>query len=234
MKKVKLFLLLCLLGGVPLSALANDTLTYDRINLDVTASEKIDNDTLTAILYFQRQGRNSADVADKVNQVISWGLERARQEQNVKIQTLDYQTQPLYENGKLSGIWQVRQSFRLESKSVASLSALLGELQEKLAIQHIGYQLSVDKRRQAEDALTQTVIARFKQKAELVARQFNANDFRIVSLNISSSGSRGRPMPMMRAMGGVMESSIASAPALEAGEQTVQVGINGVIELVRE
>ncbi|MCF6324100.1 MAG: SIMPL domain-containing protein [Gammaproteobacteria bacterium] len=234
MKKAKMLLLLFLLNYVPLSAVADDTLTYDRISLDVTASEEIDNDTLTAILYFQRQGRNSADVADKVNQMITWGVERARQEQNVKVKTLDYQTQPLYQNGKLSGIWQVRQSFRLESKDVTRLSTLLEELQEKLAIQHIGYQLSADKRRQAEDTLTKTVIARFKQKARLVAQQFNANDFRIVSLNISSSGFRGRPMPMMRAMGGMLESDIASAPVLEAGEQTVQVGINGVIELMRE
>ncbi|VAW85490.1 hypothetical protein MNBD_GAMMA17-1905 [hydrothermal vent metagenome] len=234
MQKTKMFLLLFLLGSVPLSVVADDSLTYDRISLDVTASKEIDNDTLTAILYFQRQGRNSADVADKVNQVIAWGVERARQVQNVKVETLDYQTQPLYQNGKLSGIWQVRQSFRLKSKDATTLSTLLGELQEKLVIQHIEYQLSADKRRQAEDALTRTVIARFKQKAGLVAQQFNTNDFRIVSLNISSSGFRGRLVPMMRAMDGMMESKMASAPVLEAGEQTVQIGINGVIELVRE
>ncbi len=233
MQKTKLFLLLFLPFMAPLAGVADDRLSYDRISLNVTASDEVDNDTLTAILYYQRQGRNTSEVADKVNQVIGWGVERAKQEPDVKIQTLDYQTHPVYQNGKLTGIWRVRQSIRLQSKDVAGLSALLGDLQEKLAIQHIGYQLSADKRRQVEDELTKTAITRFKQKAGLVAQQFDANDFRIVSLNISSSGSRDRPMLMMRAMD-VMESKMAAAPALEAGEQTIRIGIDGVIELVRE
>ncbi len=233
MQKTKLFLLLFLLGCVPLPGVADDQLTYDRISLSVTASDKADNDTLTAILYSRRQGRNTSEVADKVNQMISWGVARVKQEPDVKVQTLDYQTHPVYQDGKLTGTWRVRQSIRLESKNAALLSSLLGELQEKLAIQHIGYQLSADKRRQVEDGLTETAITRFKQKAGLVARQFDANDFRIVSLSISSSGLRGRPMPMMRTMD-TMESKMAAAPALEAGEQTVQIEINGVIELVRE
>ncbi len=233
MRKTKLFLLLFLLACVPLVGSADDKLTYDRVSLNVTASDEVENDTLTAILYYQRQGRNTSEVADKVNQVIGWGVERAKQEPDVKIQTLDYQTHPVYQNGKLTGIWRVRQSIRVQSKDVTKLSTLLGDLQEKLAIQHIGYQLSADKRRQVEDELTKTVITRFKQKAGLVAQQLDANDFRIVSLNISSSGSRGRPMPMMRAMD-VMESKMAATPALEAGEQTVQIGVSGVIELIRE
>ena len=233
MQKTKLFLLAFLLLCVPLSGSADDRLTYDRISLNVTASDEVDNDTLVAILYYQRQGRNTSEVADKVNQVIGWGVERAKQEPDVKIQTLDYQTHPVYQNGKLTGIWRVRQSIRLQSKDVTRLSALLGDLQEKLAIQHIGYQLSADKRRQLEDELTKTAIMRLKQKAGLVAQQFDANNFRIVSLNISTSGSRGGPVPMMRAMD-MMESKMAAAPVLEAGEQTVQIGISGVIELVRE
>ncbi len=233
MQKTKLFLLLLLPLMAPLVGVADDRLSYDRISLNVIASEEVDNDTLTAILYYQRQGRNTSEVADRVNQVVGWGVERAKQEPDVKIQTLDYQTHPVYQNGKLTGIWRVRQSIRLQSKDVAGLSTLLGDLQEKLAIQHIGYQLSADKRRQVEDELTKTAITRFKQKAGLVAQQFDANDFRIVSLNISSSGSGGRPMPMMRAMD-VMESKMAAAPALEAGEQMVRIGIDGVIELVRE
>lgn len=229
--KMLLFLLCC----APLTVVvADDVLTYDRVSLAVAASEEVDNDTLTAILYYQRQGRNTADVANKVNEVISWGVGRVKQEQSVKIQTLDYQTHPVYQDGKLSGIWRVRQSFRLESKDVDSLSSLLGELQEKLAIQHIGYQLSADKRRETEDGLIKTAITRFRQKAELVSGQLGSSDFRIVSLNLSSSDSRGRPVPVMYARDGMMESKIASAPAIESGEQTVRVGVNGVIELVRE
>ena len=233
MKQAGLIAALLLLGCLPLTLAAEDTAGYDRITLGADASDEIDNDTLVAILYFQRRGRDTAQVADMVNQTISWGIERAREESGVKIQTLDYQTSPVYQNGKLTGIWRVRQSLRLESRDAALLSGLLGELQKKLAIQHIGYRLSEEGRRQAEERLTKTAIARFKQKAGLVAQQFDARDYRIVSINISSAGSRGRPVPMRYAMDG-MEAKMASAPPLEAGEQTVRIGISGVIELMRE
>jgi len=228
------FMVLLFLGYLPLMAFAEEgSSTYDRVSLGVSAGREVENDTLVALLYYQRQGRNTAEVADRVNRAIAWGVEQARQVEGVKIQTLDYQTYPVYEDGKLTGIWRVRQSLRLESRRVSTLSQLLGELQEKLAIQHIGYRLSDERRREAEDALTERAISRFRHKAMLVAQQFGASDFRIVSINISSSGSHGRPMPMMRVMG-AMESKTAAAPVLEAGEQRVQVGIDGVVELVRE
>ncbi len=226
-------LLALLLGCLPLAAVATAE-SYDRITLAVTASDQVDNDTLVALLYYQSQGRDTAQVAERLNRAIAWGLERSRRESGIKVQTLDYQTSPVYENGKLTGIWRVRQSLRLESRDTTLLSGLLGELQEKLAIQHIGYRLSDDSRRRAEDGLIRTAIARFKQKAQLVAEQFEAADYRIVSLDISSSGTPVRPLAMRYAMDGVQQARMASAPELEAGEQRVSIGISGVIELVRE
>ncbi len=234
MRKTKTFLLFFLLGCTAPTVVADDALTYDRISLSVSASEEVNNDTLTATLYYQGQGRSAVKVAEKVNQMIAWGVTRAKKEQDIKVRTLDYQTHPIYQNGKLTGIWQVRQAFRLESRDAAKLSLLLGDLQEKLTIQHIGYQLSVEKRRQAEDGLTETVIRRFKQKAKLIAQQFGVNDFRIVSLNLSSSGNRGPMMSRMRSMDGIESAMAAAPPTLEAGEQLVHLGVHGVIELVRE
>ncbi|HFC52992.1 MAG TPA: DUF541 domain-containing protein [Gammaproteobacteria bacterium] len=227
---IALLLLYCFSSGLA----ADDASSYDRVSLGAEASEEIANDTLVAILYLQQQGRNAAQVAERVNQAIAWGIERARERAaGIKIQTLGYQTSPVYQNGKLTGIWRIRQSLRLESKDSALLSELLGELQERLAIQHIGYQLSEESRGQAEQRLTEAAIASFKRKALLVARQFDARDYRIVSVNISPAGSRGRPIPMRYAMDG-METKMASAPPLEAGEQTVRIGVSGVIELVRD
>ncbi len=231
MSKMKLLLLLCLMGSIPLPGAAEEQPGYDRISLSVAASEKVGNDTLNAILYFQAQGRNISEVSDKVNQVIAWGVDHAARVPDIDVQTLDYQTRPLYQDGKPTGSWLVRHSIRLESRDAASLSSLLGELQKKLAIQHIGYRLSPDKRRHVEDALIKRVITRFKQRAHLVAQQFDAGDFRIVSLSISSSGEQHRPIPMMRTMA-MSEPQEMAAPVLESGEQTIQVGIDGVIELL--
>jgi len=83
----------------------------------------------------------------------------------------------------------------------------LGELQEKLAIQQIGFRLSSERLQELERGLITTAIARFKQKAGLVAEQFGAADY---------------------------EAKMATAPVIEAGEQEVRIDVRGVIELIRE
>ncbi len=224
--------LLMVLCWIPLLATAGERSTYDRVSLEAVASDKVANDTLVAVLYFQSQGKAPAQVAERVNRAIAWGVAKAKQFSDIEVQTQNYQTSPLYQDGKLTGIWQVRQSIRLEGRDFEKVGALLGELQEKLAIQYLGYQLSTDRRREVEAGLTKRAIAYFKEKAELIAGQFGARDFRIVSVDISSA-SGNRPTPMIRSMA-AMEARVASAPVVEAGEREVQIRINGVIELVRE
>ncbi len=223
--------LLILLLWNPMLAGATESMTYDRVTLDASATQEVENDTLVAVFYFQSQGKDPARAAERVNRTIAWGVKKIKQYPEIRIQTQGYQTLPIYHEGKPTGIWRVQQSIRLESRDFDSIASLLGELQEKLAIRYLGYQLSADRRREVETSLIQIVITRFKQKAKLVAHQFGAQDFRLVSVNISSPGHR--PPVMMRSMG-AMEAKMATAPVVEAGEQEVRISAHGVIELVRE
>ena len=103
-------------------------LTYDRISLSASASVQVENDTLVAVLYAQREGRDPAKLADEVNQHVRWAVDQAKQAAGITLKTLDYHTSPVYRDGKLSA-WRVRQSIRLESTDSAQLSTLIGALQ---------------------------------------------------------------------------------------------------------
>lgn len=202
--------------------------TYDRIHLAVSAGEEIDNDTLSATLFAQHEGNDPAELGTRVNQAIRQAVETAKKEPGVKVQTLDYQTSPVYRNNTLSG-WRVRQTIRLESQDVALISQLMGKLQEGLSIGSISYAVSPEQRQQVEERLISQAIQLFRARAALISKEMGHSEYRLVQMNISSSGAAPGPYPV-RAMALRAE----SAPTLEAGSQRLEVQINGTIELKPE
>ena len=67
-------------------------------------------------------------------------------------------------------------------------------------------------------------------RAELLAREFGRPDYRLVNLDINTSGETVMPV-RMRTMSTMAESSSVAPPTLEAGTQTISVQISGSIEL---
>lgn len=201
-------------------------LTYDRVSLSAGASAEIENDELTAILFAQREGPQVAALADEVNRSVRWGVEHARQVSGVKVQTTDYHTNPVYRDGKLTG-WRVRQSLRLESGDAPQLSGLIGELQERLRVQSIGYGLSEQRRKTAEDELVVQAISAFQERAKLVTKQLGRPGYRLVSMDVNTNSQLPRPLGMSAR---AMEAAVAP-PVLEAGTATVRVTVTGTIEL---
>lgn len=201
--------------------------SYNQVNLSASASQEVGNDLTMAVLYSQHEGTHPDQLANTVNQAINAAIEQARAYPQIKLQTLDYTTRPIYRKQKIEG-WRVRQSIHLQSSDTAAVSELIGQLQESLAVQSISYDISPKLRREAEDRLTVEAIAAFRQRALLIAKQFDRSTYRLVQLNIVSSGIEPRPM-IRRAR--IEAQSLDSAPQLEAGTQKVKVVINGAIEL---
>ena len=80
-----------------------------------------------------------------------------------------------------------------------------------------------------EEALTAEAIAAFQKRAEQVTRQLGRSGYRLVQMNINSSGPPVRPM-LMKASVAAMDAASAP-PAIEAGSQTIRVSISGTVEL---
>ncbi len=202
--------------------------THNLINFSVEASAEVDNDLLVAVLYAQREGSQPARLADEVNQAVNWGIAQAKATAGVKVQTQSYQTQPVYRSGKLTG-WRVSQAIRLESREAAALSELVGKLQEQLAVQSLGFEVSDAARRAADEGLTTQALDSFTARAKLLTRQLGRSSYRLVRVNVNSAGGPV-PRPMLRAM--AMEADMAAAaPVLEAGTQRLAVSVDGTIEL---
>lgn len=219
--------LTCLFPAGPLIA-GDAPIRYDQINLSAQASMEVDNDTLIAVLYAQQEGNDLGALSDQVNRQIRQAVEQAKQEQDVTLQTLGYQTSPIYQQQRLSG-WRVRQSIRLESRQSGHLSQLLSRLQPTLALDTMSYAVSTERRQSVEEQLIEQAIDAFQKRAELVTARLGRKAYRLVEMSINTSGQSPQPM-RMRASLMSMENAVA-APSLEAGTQTLRVDINGRIEL---
>ena len=223
--------LVALLLTTPGAAEADTPLTYDRVSLAYTASRDVENDTLVAILFAQREGGETTRLADEVNRAITRAIERAKQVQGVKVQTLDYHTSPVYQQQSVVG-WRVQQSLRLESRDAAQLGNLVGELQKELAVQSIGYAVSPEQRTAAEEALIGEAVAGFEKRAALVAGRLGRPSYRLVDLSVEAGGEVS-PRPMMMRGAPMAMMAEAAPPALEAGTRTIEVTVRGTVELQR-
>jgi len=226
LKKIVFVLMLMTL---PSLSFAEEPLTYDRINFSVTAQQEVENDTITAVLYAQREGSEADRLAAEVNKEITWAVERAKEVPVIKVESKDYRTLPIYAKQTLTG-WRVRQSISLETQDAAALSTLLGQLQKRLAIQSIDYSISPDRRQTVEKQLIAEALSRFTERAKMITAQLNRPVFRIVNLDINAGG--GHPVrPMARAPMMMAAEAPVSPPTLESGTNTLTVTAQGTIEL---
>ena len=213
---------------VAVTAVAGEKpLTYDRVSLSAAAETEVPNDLLTAVLFAQREGSEAASLAPEVNRAIGWGVTEAKKMPQVKVRTLEYRTHPVYNKQTLSG-WRVRQSIRLESADASLLSELVGRLQKRLAVDSIAYRLSPERRQQAENELIQRALTAFTERAKLIAEQLGRTKYRLVKVDVNTSG--GVPRPIYRSAM-AMQAEAAPSPTIEPGTQRVQVQVSGTIEL---
>ena len=212
------------------SAVAHDAApTYDRVNFRVSATQEVNNDTLVAIMYYERNGQQPTTMADDVNRTVAWAVDLTGKTSGIKVQTLQYRQEPIYHKQSISS-WRVRQSIRLESLDATALGSLVGELQKRLSVSSMRYTISPGVRQEVEDELIAQALDRFRRRGKLIAGELGRPDYRIVNIDVATSGQT--PVPMrMRAVSAMAESSSVTAPTLEPGVQSLTVRVSGTIEL---
>jgi predicted secreted protein len=207
---------------------ADDTPRYNQIHFQVERNRPIDNDRMHAVLSLTAEDDNAARLADQVNRTMDGALKTAKARPKIEVRTGSYRTYPVYDKNKIRR-WRATQELLLEGSDFTELGNLIGQLQERLQVDSINFSVSPARRAAVEDELIAQALDAFKQRAELVRKQFVAKGYRLVNVSINTGG--GQPLPLMRGMAmEAMEKSVAP-PALEAGTSILSVSVGGVIEL---
>jgi len=224
---MKQMIVLCLLVCTT-GVWADTSQHYNQVHLQSQQSEAVSNDTMHVTLGTYAEQRDPASLASKINEDMQWALSKAKQVKGVKISTGSYRTWPVT-NKKVTTGWRGQQSLELESKDTGSLAQLAGELQDRLQIKSMNFTVSDDKRMAVENRLIESALNAFKERARIVGDNLQAKGYRIVDINIGTSG-HAPPVVYRAKMAMAMEAS--DAVAVEGGESDVRVTVSGAVELI--
>ncbi len=216
---------LLLLCAAPLTAA--EAPHYNHIHLQAQSSMTVGNDRMEAQLSVFGEGNDTAKLADQINITMSWALKVAKQYPKVNVSSGQYQTYPVFGKDALKR-WRATQDVSLESADTSALAQLLGVLQQRLQVNAIRFSVSPQQRAKAEDQLIDLALAAFQARADRVRKNLGAKSYRIVDINVGSSGGAPPPYPIMRAQ--AMASAV-TAPAVESGNSQLTVNAEGTIEL---
>lgn len=202
----------------------------DQIELAASAEAQVANDLLVAVLFIEREGQQQAALAQAINETMAWALGEAKSAAEIKVQTLQYTTFPVYaaDSQVISG-WRARQSLRLEGSDAKAVGELIARLQTRLAIESVDYAVSRVARLAAEESLTSEALARFGRRAQQIASALGRPGYRLVKLKVGGLDAPAMPEmfhPMM-ARGMAKDAPVQ----LSAGTQNLAIVVAGTIQL---
>ncbi len=203
------------------------------VSLSATASQEIAQDLLAVTLNVTREGNQAAEVQGQLKQVLDSALSEARKSEQVgamAIRTGAFSMYPRYNNqGRING-WQGSAQLVLEGTDMARIAQVAGKLTQ-LSVGGVEYGLSRLTRESSESALLAQAVARYRAKAQDVAKAFGMDSFVLGEVSVQSGepGFESRPMPMLKAMSAA---AADSAPLPVApGKGTVSVSVSGSVIL---
>ena len=165
------------------------------IDLAAEASRTASNDQVRAVVYSEAQGSNPADIARQVNRDIDAALQLIGSRPQVSVKSGNQSTYPVYGEKQKIETWRMRSELVLESRDLAAVSHLIGELQQRrLAVAQVVQMPSPETRRRTEDDATRDAIKAFQSRAEVIASALGKS-WKIKQLTVAQQGGQV-PMPV--------------------------------------
>ncbi|MEX0960278.1 MAG: SIMPL domain-containing protein [Burkholderiales bacterium] len=206
-------------------------LSNTRVQLDARASAEVENDVMRAVLYAEMEDLDSAKLADRLNRTVNQAIATLKEHAGLQVRSGAYNTWPVTEKSRIVR-WRARAEVIIEGKDFRQVSDAIGSQQNRMQLSGVSFSVSDARRAATEAELTDTAIADFLRKADLIARGFQGKRFHVAEAKVSSDGgSMPPPRPvMMRSM--VADEAVA-APAFEGGTSRVTVTVSGAILIPR-
>ncbi|TDI95232.1 MAG: DUF541 domain-containing protein [Deltaproteobacteria bacterium] len=202
----------------------------NRVSLQAESSKQVANDLMQAVLSAELEDRSPAKLADMINQAMTWALAKSRNAPGITVQSGGYQTYPIRREGAIVA-WRASQQLRLESSDTDRMTVLIGELQSRLQLGSLTFTVSREVRRATENELIDAALDIFKQRAEIVRENLAAASYRIVEIDIRTSGAPPRPPAPRGGRHMALHAESVTRPAVEAGSSEVSVSVSGTIQL---
>ena len=213
-----------------------DTEIHDRIELQASAVQRVNNDEIEAVLFIEKTAANPKTLSQQINPIIKAALEKAKAYPDVKLMTANQNTNPNYDykTNRISS-WSTRSELRLESTDFEAAGELIGALQDAgIQVSNIAFKVSDAQRQKVENDMITQVTDSFKQRAEVVKKSWGAADYKLVKLSIKSNTNvPDTPYYGDAVATASMEVDASAAAPLSGGDQRVEMVAQGAIELIK-
>jgi predicted secreted protein len=201
------------------------------VSLSATATIEVPKDVLNVAFSTRREGSDAGVVQSQLKQAVDAALAEARKVAKpgqIDVQTGNFSLYPRYSSkGGLNG-WQGSAELLVEGKDIVGISQLTGRI-ATMTIARVAFGLSREAREKVEGDVTAQAIARFRNRADFVSKQFGFSGYSIREISVSSNDASPTMMPMMR----MQAAKVASDEALpvEAGKASVTASVNGSVQM---
>ena len=222
-------------GLVTSSGLYANEQSYNQISLRAEAQQEVAHDQMQVILYSEAQDTDPARLADTVTKALNHAVATARKHPQINVKLGNRSSSPVYDSkGQKITAWRERAELRLETTEFSELSALTAELLKTLKMANMQFSIAPKTRISSEDDLLKEAISAFQARAQLVTKAFGSTSYKVVNLNLNSSGFSRPPMyaGSAKMMVSAMADQESAVPEIEAGSSQVSIIADGVIEIV--
>ncbi len=218
-----------LVAALLLCAFATAANAQTVLTLSESAERELVQDRLTVSLRAEANAATAAAAQAEINRRMDAAVARAKTVVGVAVQTGGAWAHEERVQGRPVR-WRAVATLDLVSTDAASLLALAGGLQETgMAISGMGFDLTREAARSAQDALTEEALARLQARAARVAA---ALDRRVAAIRTIRIGETGNAMPQPRmAMRAAAIADAAPAPVAEPGRTSVRIDVEAEILL---
>lgn len=222
-------------GGVGAAQAAPaDAVRDNVISFSAAATEELTQDQMTVTLQVLKEGAVAAEVQAALKSALDGALVEARKAVQLngalEVKTGGFSVSPQYGNtGKISG-WLGHANLIIEGTDTTRIGQLVGRLNQ-LNVMGVSYGLSRAQREAHESSLTTQAIARFRARAQQMARDFGFKSYSLGEISVSSTDPGFENRPVMYAMRAkAMDAGDAALP-VEPGKGVLTVTVNGQVIL---
>ncbi len=206
----------------------------DVLTLGASAAVEVQYDVIAMTLSTTRDGSDAATVQTQLRQAIDAALAEARKAQRpgqLDVRTGAFSLTPRYGNrGAAITGWVGTGEVVLEGRDMAAIAQVAGRL-TTVTVARVGYSLSRETRDRVEADAVSQAIARFRVRAGDYAKQFGFDGYTVREVNVGTADPV-MPQPMMRQRM-VANAAADEAIPVEAGKATVNVTVNGSVQMTR-
>lgn len=196
----KLILATMILAGMTVTSIAQAKQIYNKINFVSSVSTSVQQDMMSATLFYQEKGADLKLVNQRVANALNNAIAKAKVFKDIQISDTSRSTY-ISNTDKKDGVteWVDRVSFDIKSSNFTDMAALISQLNGQMAVQNMHFGVSPEVKEKVEHILTKELLAKVKEKADLIEQSLSAKSYKIIDIHLGTVGdARPHPVYMLR------------------------------------